>query len=140
MSLPSPEDLLPHRDRFLLLDHLLRLDTDGAEAVGRFDPEDVRGHFPGSPIVPGVLLLEGLAQTLACLDLNRRDPGAGTPMLVGFDRARFRAPVIPPAEVHYRVTVKDDRFGVLRASGEVRHEGRRVCTALLLGTVAAAKR
>ncbi|MBW1879773.1 MAG: hypothetical protein JRI25_25410 [Deltaproteobacteria bacterium] len=139
MSLPRPEELLPHRDRFLLLDRLLRLDADGAEAIGHFDPEDVHGHFPGNPIVPGVLLLEGLAQTLACLDLLRRGPEAGTPMLVGFDRVRFRAPVIPPAQVHYRVTVKEERFGMLQASGEVRHEERRVCTALILGTVAAAR-
>jgi 3-hydroxyacyl-[acyl-carrier-protein] dehydratase len=138
--LPAVTELIPHRGRWLLIQELARVDLDKREieAVGRFDEAFAEGHFPERRVVPGVALLEGLAQTMACLGalLAAAQPEAepeGTPFLAAFDRVRFRAPVFPPAEVRFRVTVQERRLGLLMASGEARCGGRRVCTAKLTG-------
>jgi 3-hydroxymyristoyl/3-hydroxydecanoyl-(acyl carrier protein) dehydratase len=59
----------------------------------------------------------------------------GTPFLAGFDRVRFRAPVIPPAVVEYRLKVVQRRMGMTKASGEVWCGGKKVCTARLMGAI-----
>jgi 3-hydroxyacyl-[acyl-carrier-protein] dehydratase len=138
-SLPPVTELIPHRGRWLLIGELLSVDLAGRriEAAGRFDEAFADGHFPERRVVPGVALLEGLAQTMACLGalLARDDPdeSEGTPFLAAFDRVRFRAPVFPPAEVRFAITVQERRMGLLLASGEARVDGRRVCTARLTG-------
>ncbi len=133
--LPDVTDVLPHRGRFLLLTRLLRLDADGVEAEGHFSVDDCQGHFPDQPVVPGVLLLEGLAQTMACAHLSRPQDAGGRPYLAGFEKVRFRAPVLPPATVVYSVRFTEERFGLVTASGTARVDGKRVCTARLTGAV-----
>ena len=89
-DLPRPIDLLPHRPPFLLVDELVSVTDDRAVATYTFHPEEVEGHFPGQPVVPGVLLVEGMAQTLACLaSLHEPEPD-GTPFLTGVEKVRFR--------------------------------------------------
>ena len=134
-ALPPVTDLIPHRGRFLLIERILRLDGDEIEALGRFEPDDVEGHFPNQPVVPGVLLLEGLAQTMLCLHLSHPDTEPGTPYLTGFEKVRFRAPVLPPAQVIYKVRLNDMRFGLVRASGTVYCDGKRACNAKLSGVI-----
>ncbi len=133
--LPSVTDLIPHRGRFLLLERILRLEGDEIETLGRFEPADVEGHFPGQPVVPGVLLLEGLAQTMLCLHLSHPETEVGTPYLTGFEKVRFRAPVIPPTEVTYKVRLSEMRFGLVRATGTVYWNGKRACNAKLSGVI-----
>jgi 3-hydroxymyristoyl/3-hydroxydecanoyl-(acyl carrier protein) dehydratase len=133
--LPPVTDLIPHRGRYLLIDRLTSLEGDTIEAQGNFEPADVEGHFPGQPVVPGVLLLEGLAQTMLCLHLSHPDTEQGTPYLTGFEKVRFRAPVLPPATVTYRVTLGEIRMGIVRASGTVFLDGKRVCNARLSGVI-----
>ncbi len=134
-ELPDPKELIPHRGRFLLVDKILSIDADRAEAVHTFQPEDVEGHFPGQPVVPGVLLVEGLAQTLACLASMHEPEPDGTPFLTGVEKVRFRAPVLPPAQVTYKVRVTERRMSLTFAIGEVYYNGKRVCNARLNGAV-----
>ena len=66
-SYPAPEEVIPHRPPMLFLSSITHCDEESATRHHLFDPQDpiFSGHFPGQPIVPGVLLLEGAAQTLA---------------------------------------------------------------------------
>ena len=125
--------LIPHREPFLLLDGLTEL-TPGESAVGvkYVDPDDhfLAGHFPGNPIMPGVLMVEALAQTGACALLGSADTDGKLVLFAGIDRVRFRRPVRPGDTL--TLTVKIDRIrgpvgrgqAVATVEGEVAVEGR----------------
>lgn len=106
MSLPEPTDLLPHRRPFLFVDQLLELEP-GKSAIGRWtvDPEEpfLRGHFPGHPIVPGVLIIEALAQVGACLAAVDPRYAGRIPALARLENARFRRQVKPGDTLELRI-------------------------------------
>jgi len=119
--------LLPHRYPFLMLDRILELEP-GVRAVGlknvTINEQFFNGHFPGRPMMPGVLVLEAMAQVGGVL-LEASAAGAGRPaMLAGMDRVRFRRPVLPGdqliAEVQLLRLHQD--FGKVRAIGRVEGE------------------
>ncbi len=117
-------NILPHRDAMLLLDEAVRED---GEARGRFLIRDgawfLQGHFPGDPVVPGVILCEILAQSVCVLLQDRMTEGK-TPMYTGLNNVRFRSPVRPGDvfETHCRITKKRAPF--FFASGEGYVDGR----------------
>lgn len=138
-DLPDVLDLIPQRGRWRIISRLVSLDlsTHTLTAEADFDEVFTEGHFPGQPVVPGVALLEGLAQTMLCLSRLALPEQEGTPFLVGFDKVRFRSPVLPPATVQLTVKADFERAGLHTASGTVRWNGQRAATARLIGTVAA---
>ena len=111
-------NLLPHRDAMLLLDGA---DREGDEARGRYlvrgDEWFLRGHYPGNPIVPGVVLCEILAQS-ACVLLAGELDGEKTPMYTGIDRVRFYSPVRPGEMFETRCRVKRVKKPFFFAEGE----------------------
>lgn len=91
-------DIIPHRYPFLLIDTIEELEP-GVRALGRkcvsVNEPYFQGHFPGNPVMPGVLIVEALAQTGAVALLSRPEFQGKTAYFAGIDRVRFRRKVIP---------------------------------------------
>jgi 3-hydroxyacyl-[acyl-carrier-protein] dehydratase len=115
--------LIPHREPFLFVDNVLEMEP-GTRIVAskRFEPDEdfFKGHFPGVPIVPGVIIIESLAQTGAIL-LYASQPEelkGKQPALVGLENVRFRKPVLPANQVKLQVEILKKRTQMWRMKGE----------------------
>jgi 3-hydroxyacyl-[acyl-carrier-protein] dehydratase len=115
--------LIPHREPFLFVDSVLEMEP-GTRIVAskRFEPDEgfFKGHFPGVPIVPGVIIIESLAQAGAIL-LYASQPEelkGKQPALVGLENVRFRRPVLPANEVRLQVQILKKRTQMWRMKGE----------------------
>lgn len=119
--------ILPHRDSMLLLDDVT--ETNG-EAVGHYhvrgDEFFLNGHFPGNPIVPGVILCEILAQS-ACVLLKEQMTEGTLPVYTVLNHAKFRSPVRPGDTVETRCHLKRVKHPFYFAEGTVTVDGR-LCT------------
>ncbi len=115
-------EILPHRYPFLLVDRIVMIE-EGKRVVGiknvTFNEPFFQGHFPGHPIMPGVLIVEAMAQVGAVLMLrsmvNRDDKLV---YFAGIDRVKFRRPVIPGDQVRFEVEVLKARSRTARLRGE----------------------
>ncbi len=126
-----------------MIDRIVEVAERRIVAARTFHPDEdfFKGHFPGNPVVPGVLLVEGLAQTMAYFALLSRSASirGGGVFLVGIDRTRFRATVVPGEEAIFEVSLPvlgeagGERFGLLKGAGAVRVGERRVAKAQLSG-------
>lgn len=119
--------ILPHRDNMLLLDEVMR---EGDTACGRYhvrgDEFFLRGHFPGNPIVPGVIQCEILAQS-ACVLLTDAMVEGKVPMYTGMNDVRFRAPVRPGDTIETQARIVRAKPPFYFAEGRV-SVGGKVCT------------
>ena len=126
MNREEIKELLPHREPMLLLDQVtLEADTACGAYRVRGDEWFLQGHFPGAPVVPGVILCEILAQS-ACILLQDAMASGKTPMYTGLDHVRFKSPVRPGDvfETRCRITWAKPPFYFAEGSGFV---GERLC-------------
>ena len=125
---------LPHRYPFLMVDRIREINGDesciGVKNVTINEPHFM-GHFPGHPVMPGVLLIEGMAQTAGALCVLAQGT-AGRPKLVYFmtiDNAKFRKPVVPGDTVEYHVRKIRRRSSIWKFAAEARVDGSKVAEA-----------
>ena len=121
--------ILPHREPMLLVDEVEEVD---GEAIGHYtvrgDEFFLQGHFPGNPIVPGVILCEILAQS-ACVLLKDPMEEGKIPVSTGLDQVRFRAPVRPGDTIETRCRITKAKAPFYFAQGTASVGGKRCVTA-----------
>ena len=126
--------LLPHRYPFLMIDKIIEMDGDksaiGVKAVTINEPF-FQGHFPSFPVMPGVLLIEGMAQTAGalCADAMGENYEPTLVFFMSIDGAKFRRPVRPGDTVHYHVTKIRSRGKVFQFACEAKVNGQLVAEA-----------
>jgi 3-hydroxyacyl-[acyl-carrier-protein] dehydratase len=139
VGLPAPADVLPHRPPFLLVDELVAVDP-GTSATGRWrltgDEPFFAGHFPGRPTLPGVLMVEALAQVGAAAVLLDERYAGKLPLFGGIDAVRFRRQVVPGEDLDLEVTLGRMSARAGRGHGTASVGGEVACEADLLFVLA----
>lgn len=135
------QKLLPHRPPFLLVDRVVEFEANrrlvGWKGVTMNEPF-FPGHFPGHPVMPGVLILEALAQAGALLAIMSIGPSAADKItyLMGIDGAKFRKPVVPGDRLELHVEVTKQKGSVWKEIGKAIVDGQVVAEAEFLAMLA----
>ena len=134
-------DLLPHREPMLLIDELKdikKLHSATAIMNVKKDGFYVQGHFPGQPVMPGVLIVEAFGQAAAALTAYGIDPKEYANKLVylmSVEKARFRSPVIPDCELHLEIQAVRSHGRVWKYKGTAKVDGKRMADAEWSATI-----
>jgi 3-hydroxyacyl-[acyl-carrier-protein] dehydratase len=130
---------LPHRYPFILIDRVIKL-APGEEVVAlknvTINEPFFQGHFPGSPIMPGVLIIEAMAQAGGILVMESMPPERhGQPVyFMGMDKVRFRKPVVPGDQIIFEAKLLKMREKVVKMSGKATVEDNLVAEAELMAS------
>ena len=128
--------ILPHRYPFLLIDRVVEMERKqrivAIKNVTMTEPH-FQGHFPDYPIMPGVLMVEAIAQTGGALLLTEiPDRDSKLMVFTGIENARFRRPVTPGDQLRIEVTVLNWRTRAVRKLGNITVDGKLVCDAIVM--------
>ena len=132
--------LLPHRYPFLLIDRVLEFERHKRLVALKnvtYNEPFFNGHFPIRPVMPGVLIVEALAQATGLLGMESNPEGIDENTIyffVGIDKARFKRPVEPGDQMHLEVEMKRGRRGIWMFSGIARVDGLVAATADIMCT------
>ena len=135
LDITEIQRILPHRYPFLLIDRVVEMTR--RERIVALKNVTVNepffaGHFPGFPIMPGVLMIEAIAQAGGALLLHEiEDRGEKLMVFTGIERARFRRPVLPGDQLRIEVTVLAWRRTAVRMEGKISVDGKRACEAVV---------
>ena len=119
MDIEAIKEVLPHRYPFLMVDRIIEL-VPGEKVVAiknvTANEEFFNGHFPQRPVMPGVLQIEGLAQTGAFLMMD--EMVGKIPMFAAIDKAKFRRPVVPGDQLRYEVELTRKRRNICKMTAK----------------------
>jgi len=139
MDVVEIQKILPHRYPFLLVDRILEIDP-GKRIVGvknvTVNEEFFLGHFPGKPVMPGVLIVEAMAQVggvLLLKDMPEREHKLV--LFAGIDEARFRRPVVPGDQIRFEVEVLRLKSSTCKLQGRAYVDGNLVAEAVILSAM-----
>jgi 3-hydroxyacyl-[acyl-carrier-protein] dehydratase len=132
MSVTEIMELLPHRYPFLLVDRILELQP-GVSAVGiknvTINEPFFTGHFPDQPIMPGVLVIEAMAQVAGVMAFRSGAKEGKAVYFMSIDNAKFRRPIVPGDQIRMEIKVLKQRGNVWKFSGAATVEGKLVSEA-----------
>jgi 3-hydroxyacyl-[acyl-carrier-protein] dehydratase len=132
--------MIPHRDPFLMIDKVTDVVTnERATGIKNVSPDEYyfRGHFPTRPVMPGVLIVEAMAQTAAVLVVHTLGPAAEGKLVyfMSIDHARFRRPVVPGNILHVHVNKQRHRANVWRFEGQAKVNGQLMAEAVFAAMI-----
>ena len=141
LDIEQIKEIIPHRYPFLLVDRILEIE-EGKRAIGiknvSANEEFFNGHFPDYPVMPGVLIIEALAQAAAILTLRTANLTTNDDSLyyfVGIDGARFKKPVQPGDQLILKATILRERIGIWKYAVQAEVDGRVATEAELMCTM-----
>jgi len=132
-------ELLPHRYPFIMIDRIIEL-VPGKKVVAlknvTINEPFFQGHFPGEPIMPGVLIIEAMGQAgaiLAAESMDREKKGSLI-FFMGMDKVKFRKPVVPGDQIIFEIKFLKQRSQAFKMSGIASVDDKRVAEAQLMAT------
>lgn len=142
MDIKEIQRILPHRYPFLLVDRIIEIDL-GKRIVGiknvSVNEPFFQGHFPGYPVMPGVLILEAMAQVGGVLAFKsveeKMDISGKLVYFAGIDKAKFRKPVFPGDQIRFELEVIHVKEPYWKLKGLALVDGKKVCEAELMALV-----
>jgi UDP-3-O-[3-hydroxymyristoyl] N-acetylglucosamine deacetylase / 3-hydroxyacyl-[acyl-carrier-protein] dehydratase len=138
MDIQEIMKVLPHRYPMLLVDRIVERDDQRIVGVKNVTVNEpfFQGHFPGQPIMPGVLIVEAMAQTGGLLTMGRiENPEEKIVLFLGIDKAKFRRPVVPGDQLRMEVEIVQFRGTTCRMKGKATVGGERAAEAEMIATV-----
>ena len=121
MDVKEIQEIIPHRYPFLLIDKILEVE-EGVRAVGQknvtINEPFFQGHFPGYPVMPGVLIIEALAQVGAVAMLKKEENKGKLAFFAGIDKVRFREQVVPGDTLRLEVEITKMRGPIGKGTGK----------------------
>ncbi len=131
MKIEEIKQLIPHRYPFLLVDRVLELDEGHIVAIKNVsaNEEFFNGHFPGAPIMPGVLQVEAMAQAgcIMMMKSESADPENTMMVFTGINKAKFRKSVVPGDQLRIEVNLSNQKRNFITMSGKATVDGKVVC-------------
>lgn len=135
MDIREIQKILPHRYPFLLVDRILEVE-EGKRAIGKknvtVNEPFFQGHFPGYPVMPGVLIVEAMAQVGAVAILSMPEFQGKIGLLAGIDKVRFRRQVVPGDQLLIEVELLKIKGSIGKAAGRVTVDGQLACEGELM--------
>ncbi len=134
-------ELLPHREPMLLIDELINIKKlFSATAIVNVKKTSffVQGHFPGNPVMPGVLIVEAFGQAAAALTasgIDKKEYENKLVFLMGIEKARFRNPVIPDCKLELNIEATRSHGRVWKYKGEAYVDGKKMADAMWSASV-----